>query len=76
MDPRAGARVVDLGGPSVYQGGPEFEIKQKSPCLQKRKLVNWGRGGGGSKHVDWGARPLWPQPRWIQKILVGNAILN
>ena len=31
-----------LGGPSVYQGGPKFEIKRKSRCLQKRKLVNWG----------------------------------
>ena len=39
---RAGARAVDLGGPSVYQGGPKFEIKHKSRCLQKSKLVNWG----------------------------------
>ena len=38
---RAGTRAVDLGGPSVYQGGPKFEIKQKSRCLQKSKLVNW-----------------------------------
>ena len=39
---RAGARAVDLGGPSVYQGGPKFEIKRKNRCLQKNKLVNWG----------------------------------
>ena len=30
----AGARAVDLGG-------PKFEIKHKSRCLQKKKLVNW-----------------------------------
>ena len=42
--PKTGARAVDLGGPSVYQGGPKFEIKHKIRCLQKRKLVNWGGG--------------------------------
>ena len=37
----AGARAVDLGGPSVYQGGKaKFEIKHKSRCLQKSKRVN------------------------------------
>ena len=49
---RAGARAVDLGGPSVYQGGPKFKIKHKSRCFQKRKLVI----GGGGKHVDWGGQ--------------------
>ena len=44
---RDSGRVVDLG-PSVYQGGPKFEIKHKSRCLQRSKLVN-----RGSKHVDW-----------------------
>ena len=39
---RACARAVYLGGPSVYQEGPTFEIKHKSHFLQKRKLVNWG----------------------------------
>ena len=38
---RAGARAADLGG-------PKFEIKHKSRCLQKKKLVNWE-----AKHVDW-----------------------
>ena len=38
----SGARAVHLGGPSVYQGRRKFEIKQKSRCLQKIKLVNWG----------------------------------
>ena len=38
------SRAVDLGGLSVYQGGPKFESKHKSRCLQKIKLVN---GGGG-----------------------------
>ena len=55
---RAGARAVELGGPSVYQGGPKFEVKHNSRCLQKSKLVDWG----GAKHVDWGARPLWRRP--------------
>ena len=49
---RAGGRAVDLGGPSVCQGGPKFEIKHKSCCLQKSKLVNWG----GSMSIG-GARP-------------------
>ena len=39
---RAGGRAVDLGGPSVYHVGPKFEIKHKSRCIQKSKLVNWG----------------------------------
>ena len=39
---KAGARAVNLGEPSVYQGGPKFEIKHKSRCLPKSKLVNWG----------------------------------
>ena len=39
---RAGGRAVDLGGANVYQGGPKFEIKHNSRCLQKSKLVNWG----------------------------------
>ena len=39
---RAGGRAVDLGG-------PKFEIKYRSRCLQKSKLVDWG---GGGKHVD------------------------
>ena len=35
-------------GASVYhQGGPKFEIKHKSRCVQKSKLVDWG-----VKHVD------------------------
>ena len=48
--PRAGARAVVLGG-------PKFEFKYKSRCLQKIKLVNWG-----TKHVDWGGQaPLHTQ---------------
>ena len=39
---RTGGRAVDSGGPSVYKGGPKFEIKHKSRCLQKSKLRNWG----------------------------------
>ena len=39
---RVGAKAVDLGGPRVYQGGPKFENKHKSRCLQKRKLVIGG----------------------------------
>ena len=58
MQIRAGARAVDLRGLSIYQGGPKFEIKHKSRCLQKSKLVNWG-----AEHVDWGAQaPLGAGP--------------
>ena len=39
--PRAGGGAVDLGGPSVFQGGPKFEIKHKSRCLQKNQFLNW-----------------------------------
>ena len=42
-------RAVDLGGPSAYQEGSKFEIKHRSRCLQKSKLVDWG-----AKHVDLG----------------------
>ena len=36
---RAGGRAVDLKE-------PKFEIKYRSRCLQKSKLVDWGGGGG------------------------------
>ena len=39
-------------GAKCLSGEPKFEIKHKSRCLQKIKLVNWG-----GKHVDWG---VWP----------------
>ena len=58
---RAGGRVVDLGGPSVYRGGgggTKFEIKHKSRCLQKSKLVDWG---GASMSIGRG-RPPWRRP--------------
>ena len=47
-------RAVNLEGPSVYQGGPKFDIKHKSRCLQKYELVHWGGqahrlGGGGTR---------------------------
>ena len=48
---RAGARAVDLGEPSVYQGGPKFEMIHKSHCSRRSKLVDWG-----AKHVDWGGK--------------------
>ena len=50
--PRAGSREVDLGGPSVHQGDPKFEIMHKSHCLKKNKLVDWE-----AKHVNWGVGP-------------------
>ena len=54
QETRAGARVVDLGRPSVYQEGTKFEIKHKSRCLRKKKRVHWG-----TRHVDWeGQAPL------------------
>ena len=56
---RAGGRAVDFGGSNVYQGVPKFEIKLKSRCHQKSKLVDWG-----AKHVDWGTRPSLLEGRW------------
>ena len=32
---------MNLGGSSVYQGGPKFKIENKNRCLQKSKLVDW-----------------------------------
>ena len=52
MQVRTGGRTVDLGGLSVYQGGPKFDIKHKSCCLHKSKLVDWV----GGKQVDWGGQ--------------------
>ena len=48
-------RAVDLGGPSVYQGGPKCEIKHKATVFKRVNLLI-----GGAKHVDWGASPLAP----------------
>ena len=39
---RAGGRAVDLGGPSVYQGGPKFKIKHKSRCPKRISLLIGG----------------------------------
>ena len=36
-------------------GGPKFEIKHKSRCLQKSKLVDCG-----NQACRWGAGPPWP----------------
>ena len=58
---KAGGRAVDLGGPNVYQGGPRFEIKHKSRCLQKSKLVDWG-----AKHVEW--RRPWSEGLWLLEV--------
>ena len=49
MSDRAGARAVDLGGPSVYQGGPKCEIMHKAPVFKRVSLLI-----GGAKHFDWG----------------------
>ena len=51
-------RGVDLGGPSVYQGGPKFEIKHSSRCLQKKKLVKWR----GQACRLGGQAPPWRRP--------------
>ena len=50
---RAGARVVDLGRPSVYQGGGQsLNLSTKAAVLKRESLLN-----GGAKHVDWGGCP-------------------
>ena len=53
--PRAGARAVDLGGPSVYQGGPKDEIKHKATAFKKVNLLI----GGPSMSIG-GLGPLPP----------------
>ena len=51
--PRAGGRAVDLGGPSVCQGGGQsLKISTKAAAFKKASLLI-----GGAKYVDWGARP-------------------
>ena len=53
--PRAGARAVDLEGPT-------FEFKHKSHCFQRSKLVDWGEacrfGGPGPPLAPTLAQPL------------------
>ena len=40
-------------------GGPKFEIKHKSHCLQKKKLVNWGPSMSiGGARPSLGAGPV------------------
>ena len=53
---RAGARAVDLGGPSVYQGGQSLNLSTKAVLFKRESLFI-----GGGKHVDWGGQaPLPP----------------
>ena len=53
--PQSRRQSSRLRGAKRLSGGPKFEIKHKSRCLQKRKLVEWG-----AKHVDWGGQaPPW-----------------
>ena len=54
-----------LGAKRLSRGGAKFEIKHKSYCFQKIKLVDWG-----TKYVDWGGggRPLLvPTLEWSKK---------
>ena len=46
------AQSSRLRGAKRLSGGPKFEIKHKSRCLQNSKLVDWG-----TKHVGWGSAP-------------------
>ena len=47
---RAGARAVDLGGPSVYQGGgASLKLSTKAAVFEIEILLK-----RGAKHVDWG----------------------
>ena len=50
---RTGDRGVDLGGPSVYQGGQSIKLSTKAAVCKRVSLLI-----GEAKHVDWGGRPL------------------
>ena len=55
-DGRAGARAVDLGGPSVYQGCQSLNLSTKATVFKRISLLI-----GGAKHVDRpGPPPLAP----------------
>ena len=42
--PRAGGRAVDLGGPSVYEGGQNWKLSTKAAVFER---VSFLIGGGG-----------------------------
>ena len=46
---RAGARTVDLGRPSVHQGGQSLKLSTKAAVFKRVSLLI-----GEAKHVDWG----------------------
>ena len=54
---RAGTRAVNLGGQTLIRGGPKFEIKHKSRCFQKQKLVI-----GGGQACRLGGQASLPPP--------------
>ena len=41
---RAGAKAVDLGGPSVYQGGQSFKLSTKAAVFKRVSLFIGGPG--------------------------------
>ena len=58
-----------LGVKRVSGGRPKFEIKHKSRCLQKSKLVNWG-GGGVGQACQLGGQP--PPPLGAGPVAISN----
>ena len=52
--PRAGARAVDLGEPSVYQGGQSLKLSTKTTVFKRVILLI-----NGAKHVDWRGQAPW-----------------
>ena len=65
---RAGGRAVDLGGPSVHQGGQSLELSAKAAVFKRVSLLI-----GGSS-IDWvGQAPPWRRP-WFQLLLSGSGV--
>ena len=57
---RAGARAVDLGGPSVYQRGQCLKLSTKAIAFKKLSLLI-----RGAKHVQAPLTPLGTGPGFI-----------
>ena len=52
---RASATAVDLGGPSVYEGGQNLKLSTKAAVFKRESLLI-----GGSSMSIWEARLPWP----------------
>ena len=61
---RAGARAVNLRGPSVYKRGQSLKLSTKAAVFKRASFLI---GGGGAKNVDWNDGPPWLRPCYKAK---------